>query len=529
MAHVTDTEREHYNCEDLDLITSARDAISVMVESIQKDLKEVPSLSFNCSIYRVPKLLRKIKPEAYTPHMVSIGPYHRYKKHLQPMEAHKLRYLNDHLSRESSSPSTLANYVKAMTELEDRTRQCYSEMIQLKSDDEFVKMMLIDGCFILELILRTKLDKSRHRGNDLILNATWLLHVIKRDLILLENQLPFFVLECLYNLFTKNSSDSNKLCPVLTFSDHAHHFFGDFVPTQPQSINHESLQCRPRFFDVAKKNVSDFFCVTRKKDQVKLRHFSVIVTNQEFAPHPLGEEKLEATPAPHPLGKKKLEATPPPKDKGIAVEPNHLLDFVRELLLRTSSMTAPTQGSYGKFAFTRSATELNEANVKFKKVPTTCLMDITFRNGVLKIPTMKIEDRTEFLLRNLIAFEQSHDEYPNDITAYAAFIDCLIDSPKDVELLQEKGIIDNFLGHPEEVASLFNGLLKEVIITDDNFYFSGVCRELEKHYKLPWHKWKASLMLNYFNTPWTFISFLAALFLLILTVVQTICSILQVK
>ncbi|XP_043700236.1 UPF0481 protein At3g47200-like [Telopea speciosissima] len=519
MAHVTYTGRGHNNSADLELITSAsddtvgedtsmegysnsgkanRDAVSLLMESIQKDLKDVPTLSPNCSIFRVHTPVRKVKPEAYTPRMVSIGPFHRSDKQLQPMEAQKLRYLNDFLSRESQA--TLGDYVKAMTELEDRARRCYSEIIQVKSENEFVKMMLIDGCFILELILRTNYEPIRRE--DPILNATWVSHIIKCDLILLENQLPFFVLERLYNLNTGNSQYSNS--PIGTLISN---FFQDFLPhegsPQPQS-NNISGRSRLRCFSEVPKNVFDFIIsvvtIRRlvKKDQV------------EGVVKPLLEEE---------------EATIKDEDTPAAVEePKHLLDSVRDLLLKSFS---GTQMSPGAFRRTHSATELKEASVKFEREPNTCLFNITFTNGVLKIPTMKIEDWTESLLRNLIAFEQYRDGN-NYITDYAAFIDGLINSPKDVELLEKKGIIESLLGEPKEVAALFNGLLKEVTIMIDQYYFSSVCHDLDKYYKIPKHKWKASLMRDYCNTPWAFISFLAALFLLILTVVQTIFSILQV-
>ncbi|XP_043700269.1 UPF0481 protein At3g47200-like [Telopea speciosissima] len=458
------------------------------MESIQKDLKEVPSLPPNCSIFRVPTPLRKVKPEAYTPRMVSIGPFHRSEKHLQPMEAQKLRYLNDFLGRECQV-ATLIDYVKAMTGLENRTRRCYAEIIQFKSEFEFVKMMLIDGCFILELILRTNLQKNEPRHlDDPILNATWMSYIIKCDLILLENQIPFFVLEHLYDLFTGNSY-SNGLGP---FTSIARLFFQDFVP-QPQTINPKSSRFR-RIFEVA-KNVSDFVSVTRR----------------------LGKKEVGVD-----IDTPLLNSVEEPEENSQA---KHLLDFVRDLLLQSSSRRPQNPG---EFKHTLTATELNEASIKFEKGPKTCLLDITFSNGVMKIPTMKIEDWTEPLLRNLIAFEQSRDSYDNYITAYAAFIDGLIDSPKDVELLQKKGIIEILLGDPKDVVELFNSLLKEVspTVIDGNFYFSGVCHEVEKYYKIPVHKWKASLMLNYCNSPWAFISVLAAVFLLILTIIQTICSLL---
>jgi hypothetical protein len=64
-------------------------------------------------IYRVPKQLRKVNEEAYTPKLVSIGPFHhihrksdkeKYKLDLKDMEEHKLKYLDDFLKRTKREP-----------------------------------------------------------------------------------------------------------------------------------------------------------------------------------------------------------------------------------------------------------------------------------------------------------------------------------------------------------------------------------------------------------------------------------------
>ncbi|KAL6202972.1 hypothetical protein ACLB2K_026676 [Fragaria x ananassa] len=43
------------------------------------------------SIYRVPEKLRRLNENAYTPRVVSIGPFHHGKESLKPMEEHKKR------------------------------------------------------------------------------------------------------------------------------------------------------------------------------------------------------------------------------------------------------------------------------------------------------------------------------------------------------------------------------------------------------------------------------------------------------
>uniref|UniRef100_M1B7B8 Uncharacterized protein n=1 Tax=Solanum tuberosum TaxID=4113 RepID=M1B7B8_SOLTU len=94
-----------------------------------------------------------------------------------------------------------------------------------------------------------------------------------------------------------------------------------------------------------------------------------------------------------------------------------------------------------------NATELSEAGVSFVKVgycykennggDTTILFDITFENGLMKIPYFEVFGYTKTFLRNLIAYEQqSSDVLPTYFSDYVTFMDHLINSEKDVNLLR---------------------------------------------------------------------------------------------
>jgi hypothetical protein len=179
-----------------------------------------PPLWPGCCIYRVPKNLRKINKAAYTPKLVSIGPFHYGLKELRDMEKHKLRYFKDFLYRTGKSQEDL---LKIIQDNEVKIRHCYSEECKLSSTN-FVKMILLDAIFIIELVLRfyilyvlikveveddenELLLRTREEQNDYMSSQPWLEGGIQHDLILLENQLPFFVLQQLYTFAFSDSSD----------------------------------------------------------------------------------------------------------------------------------------------------------------------------------------------------------------------------------------------------------------------------------------------------------------------------------
>uniref|UniRef100_A0A7N2LFA7 Uncharacterized protein n=1 Tax=Quercus lobata TaxID=97700 RepID=A0A7N2LFA7_QUELO len=65
----------------------------------------------DCCIYRVPEKLHKVNKDAYTPMLISIGPFHHHEKKLKKMEQLKLRYFKEALYRTKKDQKDLAKYI----------------------------------------------------------------------------------------------------------------------------------------------------------------------------------------------------------------------------------------------------------------------------------------------------------------------------------------------------------------------------------------------------------------------------------
>ncbi|EYU24251.1 hypothetical protein MIMGU_mgv1a019478mg [Erythranthe guttata] len=344
-----------------------------------------------CTIYRVHKHLRNVNMKAYEPEVIAIGPYHRSKDNLQMMEDHKLCYLR--LILERKEINNIETYVSAIEPLEEEARKCYAEPITLNSPD-FLEMLILDGCFIIDL----------------------------RDLILFENQVPFFILCKLFDLIEVPNEHSRLIYLLLIF----------FNSIFPGNINRNNF----------------------REDEDNERR---------------------------------------------------------------------------RWRFINNATELREANVKFKRTEGVSLFDLRFEDGNMLLSPLTIEDRTESLFRNLVAYEQYFgDGQTNYVTDYVKFLDCLIDSSRDVAILSRHGIIDNWLGDDEVVANMFNKLTDSVAGPGTHFVYANIFHVVNKHCNGRRNRWMAKLRRNYLNSPWAVISVLFAVLLLLLTVTQTVCSILQV-
>ncbi|XP_071938989.1 UPF0481 protein At3g47200-like [Coffea arabica] len=175
------------------------DEISIRIDERRSDLSDA---SEKPSIFKIHGQLRSENEEAYEPKVVSIGPYHHGKRKLKEMEKHKLRYLT------CAGGESAEEYNIALANLQDQARRCYAEEISL-SEDDFVDMLCLDGCFVIEFLRKNKTPES-HTKNDPIFQMDWLQAATENDLILFENQLPFFVLRKLFDM-TKSPGEEENL------------------------------------------------------------------------------------------------------------------------------------------------------------------------------------------------------------------------------------------------------------------------------------------------------------------------------
>ncbi|XP_057776333.1 UPF0481 protein At3g47200-like isoform X2 [Salvia miltiorrhiza] len=396
-----------------------------------------------CTIYRVHKHLRNVNPNAYEPEVIAIGPYHCNKDHLKMMEDHKLRYFQ-HLIRRKPSNS-VERYAACVGRLEAEARKCYADEPTSLSPSDFIQMLVLDGCFIVELLLKRDMVSLREK-NDPIIQMDWMIISVQRDLMLFENQLPFFVLCELFDLIHEAPGQHSMLRDLLL------RFFDDLYPG---------------------KNY-----------------------------------RGEASVAPR--------------------EVKHLLHLIHRNWLPRGTGTKKKDK---RLQFINSAARLKEANVRFEiSEPEAALFEVRFENGVMIMAPLWVEDKTESVLRNLVAYEQYFgQDQENFVTDYVMLLDCLIDSSKDVEILSRDGIVKNWMGDEEAVAKMVNKLAESVVVPYTGFIYAEMFENVEKHCRKRMNRWMATLRRNYLSSPWLIMSlFVGAVLLLLLTFMQTVFTILQV-
>ncbi|KAG1371138.1 UPF0481 protein [Cocos nucifera] len=390
--------------------------ISITNESMNKISTAQPQ------ICKAPELLRKDEKIAKSldPEVVAIGPYHRGKAHLQPAEDHKRAAA---LKFTLSSKHSIDEFYSKVENEATRARACYADKFDI-TDEEFTQMLFFDGCFVLHFI-----DRYVEKKMEELTISTHLHGFIVRDMLLLENQLPFVVLDALMSLKPVNLDE----------------FFGKII----------EIRCK--------------------------------------APR----------------------------------TPYHLLDLLRTKLLGPDKKLQPPCLGAALPSF-RSVKELREAGIKFRQSNTNYLSDIQFSPcavwATLWLPKIVVDSLTRSVFLNMIALEMCPgcaDGY--GITSFAWLLDCLIDRAEDVRELREEGILLNALGSDEQVAELFNELATN--LAPDYRAYGKVLEGISKHRSNKFNVSIYTFLHTHFSSPWTAIAFFAAVFLLVLSVIQTIFTV----
>ncbi|XP_020415533.1 uncharacterized protein LOC18766043 [Prunus persica] len=201
----------------------------------------------------------------------------------------------------------------------------------------------------------------------------------------------------------------------------------------------------------------------------------------------------------------------------------HLLDFVRNCMLRSCDQRDPKEFTWHLIP---SVTELLQDGVKFECGKKDDMFNVTFENGVMKIPPITVLG--ESLFRNLVAYEQCDPNIissNNPFSSYAFLVDNLINSSKDVNFLVEKKIMRCFMSL-EEAASFARLNNNDCLTT---FSYVDLFENVTKYHQDKWHTWGERLKRDYFGNPWSAVSLVAVVVILGLTFIQTLYSILSYK
>uniref|UniRef100_A0A0D9Z6A5 Uncharacterized protein n=1 Tax=Oryza glumipatula TaxID=40148 RepID=A0A0D9Z6A5_9ORYZ len=404
------------------------------VESMQRLLDAVPPGADDpYTIFRLPAAVRERHRDLYEPKLVSVGPYYHGRDGLGAAQRHKWRLLRDFLSRQSDDKAGLGAYVRAARAVEADARRCYAEGFDDVGADEFAEMLVLDGCFLLEFFLRKSEGQLAAPGG-----AKWAWQHMYHDVLLLENQIPFFVVERLHGVAfagdDDGAADRDALLDIFCKA-----FAGDLPssrvirPPSDKTIHHLlhlHYECNVR---------------NPAADSDKARNGGDAANG--------GASSLAIW---------KQPPVPSPRSSDGAIKG------------RMTSMIPP-------------AAKMEEAGVTFKRKATPRdVFDVSFRYGVLHMPAFVVDEGAKVLLANLVAFEQGGGraarklEGGNLATGFVALLGSLVNSRRDVEVLRRCGIL-HCMVTDEEAVAYFSHVVQYTTMDYDRHLLACLFRDIREH------------------------------------------------
>ncbi|XP_066351165.1 putative UPF0481 protein At3g02645 [Miscanthus floridulus] len=170
-------------------LEALKERLHKTAERVQTRISMSPAM-----IHKFPRRLRGLGGEDnryVVPGVVAIGPYHHGLPHLQEME--EVKHAVAYTMCRGSGRSVDDVYGKIVSIASD-ARRCYDAddaKVKGLSDAEFATMMFLDGCF-LRWFMSSGDDDPLLKGCAISAGPSFL-----KDISMLENQIPWLVLEVL--------------------------------------------------------------------------------------------------------------------------------------------------------------------------------------------------------------------------------------------------------------------------------------------------------------------------------------------
>ncbi|MCD9558661.1 hypothetical protein HAX54_016189 [Datura stramonium] len=513
-----------------------------------EEFSEVPVCIFN-----VPKSLMVTDPDSYLPQQVSLGPYHHWRPELYEMERYKLAAAKR--TQKQLQNIKFQHLVEQLIKLESRIRSCYHKFLNF-NEETLAWMMAVDASFLLQFLLiyavkegivLTGAISSSTMSHLVDVTGRKSAHnAILRDLAMLENQIPLFVLRKILELqFSSLDLTDNMLTSMLvgickelspfkmeekfreiqvTESAHLLDFLYQMTVPKSELVTSEITEDRDQdqLDDTNQFENSSF----GKSGYVKqfVNEVGKILVKVNRGPVRLLKRLVLSKPMKVMFKLPWTLVSNIPGLKLLILPMKYLFSSQEKAEENPENENANNPPLVEEIAIP-SVSELSKAGVNF--VATNGgITSISYdgKNMTFYLPTINLDVNTEVILRNLVAYEACNASGPLVLTRYTELMNGIIDTEEDVALLRERGIVLNRLKSDDEVANLWNSMSKSVKLTKVQLLDKAI-EDVNKFYNGRWKVKIGKCMKHYVFESWKFLTFLAAIMLLMLMTLQAFCSV----
>ncbi|PON61223.1 hypothetical protein TorRG33x02_282440 [Trema orientale] len=426
--------------------------------------------------------------EYCTPKLWPIGPCHA-----KPSISNTTNQLKDKLAAKfiesfAYGKSTRESLLVEIKDNIGELKNCFEDYVVKDFDDGFLaRLLFFDGCALLQFINSYLLDELEDKFGIDNHEAS----MIREDLFLLDNQIPYKVLELLVNLTTDPDQLKNAILSFLQMNN------------MMSPVNYVRGYRHSTSLRIKSKNADHLLDVLH----------SLILFGDDYVGN--SSEKDDNTKCLSRCSNRKRNTC-------------CLLHFccLRGKVPSLKDYLQVRPGNFNK-RFFRNVQELKSAGIKFK--PSSGLATVYFHNrcfkikGHLKLPAITVDESTERKLMNLVAYEMCLSGKKKNwyfVTSYIKLMDILVDKEQDVIDLRASRMLWNRLSTDVKVAQMFNNI-GSICFEPPLDVYSNVKTDIQAHCERMCSIWMAEVYQDYFRSPWSILGLLAAAIVLLLTATQT--------
>lgn len=494
------------------------------------------SLAAFPKVFDVPRALRDTKPDAYSPQHFALGPYHQSRPDLKDMERYKLAAAK-RAERLFAGDHRIPDLVYRFLTLQGEIRGPYHRFLEL-SNETLAWMMAVDTCFLLDFLFgRYQQDEAAAATDVVVSSATNWINATLRDIMMLENQLPLALFA--RNLELRYGSEQaaadvlravldrfiKDVCPIKTygstaipdFTKQAHllellyHFL---VPTTAVFDDNSGGQdVPPPTLDGADDGGGDV------EKQLPAEYDKVKRVCMQVSKMRIVKEKLISRP-------NNLIRKMPPAVSGLLPVVGKMIASmdVKARLKDVNMGTNIVDSPLAQEIKIPSVTQLAGCGVRFVPTPDG-IAGVAFdeKTATLSLSVIVLDSNTEVVLRNLMAYEAVAVRGPLVLARYTELMNGIVDTAKDVKILQQSGVVVNRMKNTAEAASMWNGMCRATRLTRVP-RLDAVIQAVNKHRSKTASARAQKLLKKYIFRSWKILTLLASVLLLLMTALQTFCS-----
>ncbi|KAI6695924.1 hypothetical protein NL676_023634 [Syzygium grande] len=489
-------------------------------------LKDIHS---HVCVFQVPRSLSSAKPQAYTPQLVGLGPYHHLQPQLLEMERVKLEVVKK-LHKESSG-SSFIELARKLNELNIYVRACYHKFLDI--DDEMLSwIMTVDTQFLFHLLCQHSIGKKNlesypfllgladHSGKKLAEDA------ILKDVMMLENQIPIFFLEKMVTVACVPLEVTERKTVEENFPHMLVGFCQSLSPLkETRRYPVDKALKRAHLLDLL------YSMIVKREDEFKVDIPADIFKIEELnkIEEPKSNNKGRTTPQPQELIEGMLNILQSPNlpftDK---IRP-HAMMVQGIMKILSQQIGASTFDSFGheeappeEKGLIPTASSLAKAGVKFRR--TRYIEETSFneKTHTFQLPTIKLGVNSEVVIRNLVAYEAMAISGPLLFARFMEIMEGLLNTPHDVKLLKKHGIVTGHL-KDGEVARLFNGISHSIEVHGHS-QLDKTIEKVNDFYNAALNIKTQNMIERYVYDAWKVLVMVATVLFFLLMVLQTFCS-----